>query len=101
MEKTATLNLRVNPDVKSKAEGILDQLGIPMSTAINMYLNQISLTGGIPFPLTLPKAPDRVNADVMTDEQLLSKLQRGYDEIEAGRVQDAETALSRKKDCHK
>ena len=44
MEKTATLNLRVNPVVKQKAEDVLAQLGIPMSTAIDMYLNQISLT---------------------------------------------------------
>ncbi len=51
MEKTATLNLRVNPAVKENAEAVLSKLGIPMSTAINMYLNQISLTGGIPFPV--------------------------------------------------
>ncbi len=100
MGKTTTLNLRVNPVVKSKAEGILDQLGIPVSTAVNIYLYQISLTGGIPFALTLPKAPNRVNVDLMTDEQLLTKLQRGYDDIEAGRVQDAETALSGKKNYH-
>ena len=43
MEKTATLNLRVNPTVKGRAEEVLSRLGIPMSTAINMYLNQISL----------------------------------------------------------
>lgn len=49
MEKTATLNLRVNPTVKERAEKVLSQLGVPMSTAIDMYLNQISLTGGIPF----------------------------------------------------
>ena len=48
MEKTATLNLRVNPTVKEQAEMVLARLGVPMSTAINMYLNQISLTGGIP-----------------------------------------------------
>lgn len=29
-----------------------------MSTAIDIYLNQISLTGGIPFAVTLPKVPD-------------------------------------------
>ena len=45
MEKTATLNLRVNPTVKERAEKVLSQLGVPMSTAIDMYLNQISLTG--------------------------------------------------------
>lgn len=39
MEKTATLNLRINPVVKERAEEVLSQLGIPMSTAINMYLN--------------------------------------------------------------
>ena len=58
MEKTATLNLRVNPTVKEQAEIVLARLGVPMSTAINMYLNQISLTGGIPFAVTLPKEPE-------------------------------------------
>ena len=49
MEKTATLNLRVNPIAKQRAENVLKQLGIPMSTAMDMYLNQIALVGGIPF----------------------------------------------------
>ena len=49
MEKTMTLNLRVNPTVKQQAEDVLKQLGIPMATAIDMYLRQITLTGGIPF----------------------------------------------------
>ncbi len=34
MGKTATLNLRVNPDVKEKAENVLAQLGIPMAIAM-------------------------------------------------------------------
>ena len=66
MEKAATLNLRVNSTVKEMAEEILSRLGVPMSTAINMYLNQIILTGGIPFHIGLPKAPDSVNADLMS-----------------------------------
>ena len=60
MEKTATLNLRVNPAVKERAESVLSKLGVPMSVAIDMYLNQISLTGGIPFPVTLHKVPDEI-----------------------------------------
>ena len=44
MEKTATLNLRVNPTTKKSAEDVLSRLGIPMSTAIDMYLRQIILT---------------------------------------------------------
>lgn len=93
MEKTATLNLRVNPIVKERAETVLSKLGVPMSTAIDMYLNQIYLTGGIPFAVTLPKTPDSVNADLMTDEQLHAKLKKGYEDIESGRVQNASDAF--------
>ena len=63
MGKTAALNLRVNPEVKEKAEEILKSLGVPMSTAIDIYLNQISLTGGIPFAVSLPKTPADINAE--------------------------------------
>ena len=55
MSKTATLNLRIDPDVKERAENVLSRLGVPMSTAINIYLTQISLTGGIPFRIALPR----------------------------------------------
>jgi addiction module antitoxin, relB/dinJ family len=95
MEKTATLNLRVNPTVKEQAEIVLSRLGVPMSTAINMYLNQISLTGGIPFAITLPKAPEDINADVMTDEEIHAKLQNGYDDVKAGKVKKAAEAFKR------
>ena len=95
MEKTATLNLRVNPTVKQRAEEVLTRLGIPMSTAIDMYLNQISLTGGIPFTVALPKAPQSINADLMSIEEVHAKLQEGYDDIKAGRVQDAASAFAR------
>lgn len=100
MEKTATLNLRVNPRVKEQAEAVLSRLGVPMSTAIDMYLNQISLTGGIPFSVTLPKAPNTVNADLMTEGQLHAKLKKGYDDIDAGRVQDAATAFASFRESH-
>ena len=100
MEKTATLNLRVNPTVKERAEEVLSKLGIPMSTAIDMYLNQISLTGGIPFAITLPKAPDTINADLMTAAELHTKLQKGYDDIAAGNVQNAANAFDRFRENH-
>ena len=107
MEKTTTLNLRVNPIVKKQAEEVLTQLGMPISTAINIYLKQISITGGIPFAVTLPKAPDRINADLMSDEEIHTKLKKGYDDIKKGKTQDAKEALgkhrmkkkSEKKDC--
>lgn len=98
MEKTATLNLRVNPDVKKNAEVVLSQLGIPMATAIDMYLRQISMTGGIPFEVTLPKAPASVNADFMTDEELWNKIRIGLDQMKAGKILDVETAFAKFKE---
>ena len=93
MEKTATLNLRVNPVSKQRAESVLKQLGIPMSTAMDIYLNQIALVGGIPFPVTLPKAPASVNADLMTDEAVAARLTQGVEEAEAGRTHNAAEAF--------
>ncbi len=101
MEKNATLNLRVNPTVKQRAEDVLKRLGIPMSTAIDMYLNQISLTGGIPFAITLPNAPTVLNADLMTSEEIHAQLQKGYDDVQAGRVQDAASAFARFRENHR
>lgn len=100
MEKTATLNLRVNPAVKERAEEVLSRLGVPMSTAIDMYLNQISLTGGIPFAVTLPKVPDAINMDIMTKSELHAKLQKGYDDIEKGNVQNAADAFTKFRETH-
>lgn len=100
MEKTTTLNVRVNPVVKERAEEVLSRLGVPMSTAIDMYLNQISLTGGIPFAVTLPKVPNTINADFMTTEDIHAKLQKGYDDIEAGKVQNAATAFAKFRESH-
>ena len=100
MEKTATLNLRVNPAVKQRAEAVLTRLGIPMSTAIDIYLNQISLTGGIPFMVGLPNAPSVLNADLMTVEEIHTKLQEGHDDLRAGKVQDAASAFKKFRESH-
>ena len=98
MEKTMTLNLRVNPTVKQQAEVVLKQLGIPMATAVDMFLRQVSLTGGIPFPVSLPKAPASVNAEAMTAEQLRAALKTGYEDMIAGRTEDAAIAFARSRE---
>lgn len=101
MEKSTTLNLRVNPVVKQQAEDVLKQLGIPMATAIDMYLRQISLTGGIPFAVSLPKVPAPIDADNMTATELHAALKAGYDDLETGNVQDASSAFSAFRDSHR
>jgi len=100
MEKNTTLNLRVNTDVKRRAEEVLSQLGMPMSTAIDIYLNQIAMIGGIPFAVTLPKAPVSVNADLMTIDDIHARLKEGYSDIEKGNVHDAAAAFQRFRETH-
>ena len=99
MEKTMMLNVRVSPSVKQQAEDVL--LGIPMATAIDMYLRQITLTGGIPFSLSLPKAPAALNADTMTDDQLHAALQVGIKEIQNGDTVDAASAFAQFREQHR
>ena len=94
MEKTATLNLRVDPEVKQKAEDVLKSLGMPMSTAIGIYLNQISLTGGIPFSISLPKAPASIDATQMTANEIHEKLDKGYQDAMAKKTRDAKEAFA-------
>ena len=43
MAKTANLFARIEPEVKEQAEAILSALGIPASSAINMFYKQIIL----------------------------------------------------------
>lgn len=99
MEKSMTLNLRVNPTVKQQAEDVLKQLGIPMATAVDMFLRQVSLTGGIPFSVSLPKAPATINTDAMTAEQLRAALNDGYEDMKAGRTEDAAAAFAKSIDA--
>lgn len=93
MEKTATLNLRVNPEDKKSAENVLSHLGVPMATAIGMFLKQIALTGSIPFPIALPKAPDSINTDAMNASQIRNLLDEGLSDIANNRTQPARKAF--------
>ena len=95
MEKSATLNLRVNPTLKKEAESVLSQLGIPMSVAVDMFLNQIVLARGIPFSVTLPKMPANIDASQMSDSEIHAKILRGYDSYKKGRTQNAADAFDK------
>lgn len=85
MQKSATLNLRVDPDVKQAAESVLSQLGLSMSTAIDIFLRQVALTGSIPFKVALSEAPRAVDADAMGDAELREKILSSLAEIDAGK----------------
>lgn len=71
-----------------------------MSVAVDMYLYQIALTGGIPFSVTLPKAPGSIDADRMTSDEINAKLEEGYADMKAGKVQNASAAFKKFRKDH-
>lgn len=86
--KTANLYARIEPDVKEQAENILSSLGIPVSSAINMFYKQIILQRGIPFDVKLP-TPKPVNMVALSEEQLNAELEKGYTDMLEGRTRPA------------
>ncbi len=95
MANTSAVYARIDTGLKDRAEGILTQLGITPSSAIQMLYSQIVLHQGMPFELRLPAS---VAAGSMTREQLDAELQKGVDSIRAGRVyaqEEVDAALDR------
>ena len=56
MARTANIMTRIEPEIKERAEAVLDQLGISMSTAMALYLKQIALQRKIPFEISTREA---------------------------------------------
>jgi len=51
MAKTATMTIRVDPHVKTDAEGIYASFGMSLSEAINVFLYKSLAVRGLPFDL--------------------------------------------------
>jgi len=56
MSRTATIQARIDPNVKNEAQKIFKTLNISMSEAISIYLTQVTLHQGIPFEVKIPNA---------------------------------------------
>ena len=88
MARTANVFVRVEPEIKEQAEAILDQLGIPMSSAVSMFLRQIVLQRGIPFEMKLPEEPLALGS--MTKEEFDYELAKGIKDMLEGNLHSAE-----------
>jgi addiction module RelB/DinJ family antitoxin len=67
--KSAILRTRVNAKRKSEAEGVLHKLGLSLGEAINLFLSQVSIQKGIPFPLTTHPHLNLSNATIEQIEE--------------------------------
>lgn len=74
--KSANVMARVEPEVKEQAEEILSQIGIPVSTAINMLYREIILWKGLPFRPSMPSVQIRAY-DELTKEEFDTRMAIG------------------------
>ena len=86
--KSANVAVRVEPEIKEKAEAILQSLGISSSAGINMFYRQIILWNGLPFRPSIPVTRPRALED-MSRAELDAKLERAPAQAEAGEGQEA------------
>ncbi|MEO7993473.1 MAG: type II toxin-antitoxin system RelB/DinJ family antitoxin [bacterium] len=71
MSKSETIRARIEPALKAEAEAVLDKLGLSMTDAITVFLRQVALQRGLPFPVALPNAETQAALrDVMEGRNL-------------------------------
>ena len=92
MARTSNVFARVEPEIKEQAEQVLEQLGIPMSNAVSMFLRQVVLQRGIPFEMKLPDCKP-LALGTLTKEQLDAELEKGMADIREGRTYSAQSVL--------
>lgn len=73
--KTSAINIQIDSNIKKEATLVLTELGLSMSSAINLFLKQVIKKNGIPFEITnVPpnkKILDVVCALIMKDGKCL------------------------------
>ena len=74
-----TIQFRTDASTKAQSTEIFGTLGITMSDAINMFLRQSILHGGIPFELKIPKYSETTLNTIANMEQSKRKGIRGKD----------------------
>ena len=52
---TVPTQIRIDADVKQQAAELFGVLGLDMSSAVNLFLHQCVLRGGLPFTVELPR----------------------------------------------
>lgn len=88
--ETTNLNIRTDKEVKLAAEKIFSELGLNMTTAVNIFLRQTIRENGIPFELRL-NTPNSETAAAISEGRKIAydKAIKGYSDMD-----DLKAALS-------
>lgn len=68
---TTNLNIRTDKEIKDQAEQIFAELGITMSTAVNIFLRTAVREHGIPFALKIDVPNDTTAAAIQEGRKIL------------------------------
>ena len=65
---SSTITVRVDEKVKKKAADVFKEVGMDMSTAINVFLKQVIRSNGIPFAVSA-ETPNEVTLRAIKDAE--------------------------------
>lgn len=92
--KKATIQVRIDEDVKSQAVEVLNDLGMDASTAINVFLRQVIAENGLPFQPTKARFNEVTLKAIEESDALvksgLSNRQKSVDDLFDGVLEDLE-----------
>lgn len=72
MAATTPTQIRIDKNVKEQANALFANLGLDMSSAVNMFLRQCILRGGLPFAVEMPQY-NQETLNAMTEARKISK----------------------------
>ncbi len=87
----STIQVRVDDDLKSKADALFKELGIDTTSAIRMFLTQAVAYDGIPFEIK--KFNKTKEMKIMTEDEFLDRLASSRVQSREGKVIDADIAI--------
>ena len=70
-------NISLDAETKVQAQALLAELGLDLSTAVNMFLKQMLYEGGIPFAVTR-ETPGKITLDAMREAQEMLRSPEKY-----------------------
>ena len=69
---TVPTQVRIDENLKKQSAELFSQLGIDMSSAVNMFLKQCVMRGGLPFEVVVPRYKIEV-LEAMEEAKSLSR----------------------------
>ena len=80
----ATINIRIDEEIKKESEEILNELGLGMTAAVKLFLKAVVWHNGIPFSLEIPNKQTLKaikEAEDMSSGKIKAKTYKSVDEL--------------------